>query len=339
VLEMPRVIKSGAAAALPPAFPQWAELSVRPARPPVTFGRPDRAQVSETTAWAPRDLEAIAPGPSLWSAPPDPGSWRQADQPVADDWMSDPGAHADAANPPAVSEALQRADALERRAAALLAEAEEVAAAKLAEAAQQVEAIVAEATAEAERLFAQAREAGLAEGRQQGYEAGYQEGMRQAQEDGALVIEQAWADADAITNEARAMAEETARRAESERSALLAQSERQILELALGVARLILRREVQTDPQAIVPAVRAALQKLKGETEPKLRVAPEWVPFLTAHLPSITSGLPGAPALKVEGDPGLAPGDWTVTGRGGWVDGRLEAQVRQVEERLRREGL
>jgi flagellar biosynthesis/type III secretory pathway protein FliH len=153
-----------------------------------------------------------------------------------------------------------------------------------------------------------------------------------------MVIEQAWQDADAITAEARAAAESAATQAKADRHQLLAATETQVIELALAVARVVLRREVTQDPRAILPAVRAALQKLKGEPEPVLRVAPAWVPFLTAQMGAVVGGLQGAPRLTVEGDPALAPGDWTVTGSGGWVDGRLEAQVRVAEERIRREG-
>lgn len=239
---------------------------------------------------------------------------------------------------PLIQETLLRAEALERRAAALLAEAEEAAAARLAEAVDRVEGLIAEATREAERLLAAARAEGFEQGKREGYEVGMAEGMAQVQEDGAMVIEQAWTDADAITAEARAAAESLTAKAQAERQQLLAQTENQIIELALAVARVILQREVTQDPRAILPAVRAALQKLKGEAEPVLRVAPAWVPFLTAQMGAIVGGLQGAPRLTVQGDPALAPGDWTVGGSSGWVDGRLEAQVRVAEERIRREG-
>lgn len=239
---------------------------------------------------------------------------------------------------PAVAAALRRAEAMERRAAALLAEAEEAAAVRLSDAADQVEALTLEATQQAEQLLAAARAEGLEQGRREGIEIGIAEGKAQSDEDAALMIEQAWQDADAITAEARATAAALGAQAQAEREQLLAQTESQIIELALGVARLILQREVRQEPSAILPALRAALQKLKGETAPLLRVAPEWVPFLTAQIGAVVSGLPGAPQLSVQGDPALAPGDWTLTGASGWVDGRLEAQVRLAEERIRREG-
>jgi flagellar assembly protein FliH len=288
--DSPRVIKGGAAAALPPAFPSLDGL-----------GRP---LAFDSVARLGED-EPLTPEPAAQ---------------------------------PLVVEALRRAEALERRAAALLAQAEEAAAARLAEAAERVEALILEATSEAERLHEAARLEGLELGKREGHAVGFAEGMAQAQEDAAAVIEQAWQDADAITAEARATAEATVAQAQAERAKLLAQSEAQVIELALAVARVILHREVSQDPRAILPSVRAALQKLKGEPEPVLRVAPAWVPFLTAQMGAVVGGLPGAPRLTVQGDPALAPGDWTVTGAGGWVDGRLEAQIRVAEERIRREG-
>lgn len=291
--DSPRVIKGGAAAALPPAFPSLEGLAGRPV--PL-----------EESAWL---LD-------------------QTEQPLP----------AEPAEPPHVTEAIRRAEATERRAAALLTEADEAAAARLADAADRVEALIAEAAREAERLREAAQTEGYAEGKKAGYEVGLAEGMAQAQEDAAMVIEQAWQDADAITAEARAAAESSTAKAQAERQQLLAQSESQVIELALAVARVILQREVTQDPRAILPAVRAALQKLKGEAEPVLRVAPAWVPFLNAQVGAIVGGLQGAPRLSVQGDPALAPGDWTVSGAGGWVDGRLEAQVRVAEERIRREG-
>lgn len=294
--DSPRVIKGGAAAALPPAFQSLESLTGRPHSAPLTADLPD---------WPAEESDLLPP---------------ELDE------------------PPQVLETLRRAEALERRAAALLAEAEAAVAARLAEAADRVEALIAEATQEADRLLAAARAEGFEEGKRAGHEVGMAEGMAQVQEDSAMVIEQAWHDADAITAEARAAAESLVTKSQAERQQLLAQSEHQVIELALAVARVILQREVTQDPRAILPAVRAALQKLKGEAEPVLRVAPAWVPFLTAQLGAIVGGLQGAPRLSVQGDPALAPGDWTVTGAGGWVDGRLEAQVRVAEERIRREG-
>ncbi|HLO01847.1 MAG TPA: FliH/SctL family protein [Symbiobacteriaceae bacterium] len=283
---------------------------------------PPAFQSLESLTGRPHSLPSLSPADDL----PD---WPAAE---AEQLSPEPAEH------PLVSEALRRAEALERRAAALLAEAEAAAASRLAEAADRVEALVAQATLEADRLLEAARAEGFEQGKQAGHEVGAAEGMAQIQEDGAMVIEQAWQDADAITAEARAAAESLALKSKADRQQLLSQSENQVIELALAVARVILQREVTQDPRAILPAVRAALQKLKGEAEPVLRVAPAWVPFLTAQMGAIVGGLQGAPRLTVQGDPALAPGDWTVNGAGGWVDGRLEAQVRVAEDRIRREG-
>jgi flagellar biosynthesis/type III secretory pathway protein FliH len=309
--DSPRVIKGGAAAALPPAFPSLE-------------GLPGRSNAS--APWLPHQLNQAAETKNLpdWPLDREDGAEQVAFAPEGD---------------PLVQGPLLRAEALERRAAAILADAEAAAADKMAEAADRVEGLIAEATVEVERLFEAARTEGFAQGKQEGHEVGLAEGLAQAHEDGAMVIEQAWADADAITAEARSAAAASQAQSQTERQQLLANSENQLIELALAVARVVLHREVSQDPKPILSAVRAALQKLKGEAEPVLRVAPAWVPFLTAQMGAIVGGLPGAPRLSVQGDPALAPGDWTVTGSSGWVDGRLEAQVRVAEDRIRREGL
>lgn len=150
-------------------------------------------------------------------------------------------------------------------------------------------------------------------GRQKGIELGRKaerESMVQAQEQQAAQI------AASLTQFAE------------ERQRYFSAVEQQVVELALGIAARILRREVQMDPLLLTGAVRVALGQLSASTQARLRVPAQDLPLWTetlAHLPNL--------ALRPElvADAQMSTGECALETELGSVDLGLRAQLTEIE--------
>lgn len=230
-------------------------------------------------------------------------------------------------------EAEARARALERRAVAVLEEAEAAAAARLGEAEAHVAAMLARATEAAELIHATAREEGFSAGQAEGYSQGLEAG--QAEADRLLAI--ARAEAEALVEEARHDAEASQEAALTDRRQWLENTREQVLDLAVAMARQVLKTELALRPEAMLPMLEAALARLKGEVEPEARVSPAVLALLEAERGRLLAAAPGARRLNLEPDPSLAPGDFLLQGSQGFVDGRIDRQVDVLDDKIRDE--
>jgi flagellar assembly protein FliH len=107
---------------------------------------------------------------------------------------------------------------------------------------------------------------------------------------------------------------------------LRAQAETDVVQLALAIARRILRRELQVDPEAILGLAKAALERVSLREVTEIRVAPAHVEPLTLHL-----GRLGAPeAIQVLADPALEPGALLLATRSGLADASAHTQLEEI---------
>lgn len=233
----------------------------------------------------------------------------------------------------AAREAEARAHASERRAAALLAEAEQTAMERLGEVEGQIEEMLSRALTAVDQIEADARERGLKVGTEEGIKLGAEAGRKEGEE----TVWRARAEAESLLKDARRAAETTRTDAMRQRAELLESSRTQVVDLALAIAHQILKAEVTLRPDALVPMVEAALAKMKGEEEPLVRVSPAALSVLEEQRGRLLAALPGAHRLAIEADAALRHGDFVVQGTQGVVDGRLGEQVKLVDKALREE--
>lgn len=94
-----------------------------------------------------------------------------------------------------------------------------------------------------------------------------------------------------------------------------------LLQLAIDIARQVVRQELRCNPQALQPVVSEALDMLGAETKPALvRLNPEDFQHLEAHL---RAALPN-PKVEWLADPSVAAGGCLVESQGAQIDGSLE---------------
>lgn len=94
-----------------------------------------------------------------------------------------------------------------------------------------------------------------------------------------------------------------------------------VLQLACDIARQVVRQELRSNPHALLPVVREALDMLSAESKPTtVRINPQdWEQLQTA----LKAEFP-QPKIEWSVDASVAPGDCKVESAGAQVDGSLE---------------
>ena len=107
--------------------------------------------------------------------------------------------------------------------------------------------------------------------------------------------------------------------------------EGEVVELALAIARKILHREAQIDPNTLAGIVRVTLEKLDTGTKVNLHVhpadAPDWRHYFACQTEEV-------PAPEVHEDPAIAPGECRIETSLGSTEVGLELQLKEIETGL-----
>ncbi len=111
---------------------------------------------------------------------------------------------------------------------------------------------------------------------------------------------------------------------------LRAEAERELVAVALAIARRILRRELHVDPDAVLGLAKAALEKASLREVAEIRLHPSHAAPIRSHLARI-----GAPeAIRVHEDASLEPGAVIVETARGAIDASLETQLDEIARGL-----
>jgi flagellar assembly protein FliH len=116
-----------------------------------------------------------------------------------------------------------------------------------------------------------------------------------------------------------------------ERTKYYRRVEIEVVQLALAIARKILHREAQIDPNLLAGIVRVTLEKLDGATTVNLYVNPregtDWRHYFARQME-------GAPAPEIHEDGTLAPGECRLETSLGTAEIGLELQLKEIETGL-----
>jgi flagellar assembly protein FliH len=113
------------------------------------------------------------------------------------------------------------------------------------------------------------------------------------------------------------------------RSRLREQAELDLVRLAIAIARRIVGREVNTDPEAIAGVVKASLEKLRVQEIVRVRLNPEHKAAVSEYLARA-----GASNIEVLGDRACEPGAVIFETTRGNLDASVETQLREIERGL-----
>jgi flagellar assembly protein FliH len=118
------------------------------------------------------------------------------------------------------------------------------------------------------------------------------------------------------------------------RTRLRERYERELLELALGVARKVVQQELAERPQIWLGMIRAAVRRAVDRERIVVRVPAHLHAFLRDSLPELRAALEDVKELQLVEDPGLPAGGCIIESRFGDIDVGVETQLARTERAL-----
>ena len=112
--------------------------------------------------------------------------------------------------------------------------------------------------------------------------------------------------------------------------------QRELLELALGVARKVVQQELAERPEIWLGMIRAAVKRAVDRERIALRVPPPLMAFLRGSLAALRASLQDVKDLELVEDPSLPAGGCVIESRFGEVDIGVETQLERSERALGR---
>lgn len=222
------------------------------------------------------------------------------------------------------SQITEEVDNREEEAADLIAQAKIAAEQCLQEAQQQAELIKQQAKAEGHQ---QGYEEGSKAGHDAGYQAGYQEGILQGQQLGRNEMEQEIAEAVAKTQQIVTAGEEEAKK-------MILDAERQIVDIALAVARKIIAYEISENPLVVLPLVKAALEKVSDQEEVVIRVSVDDFDAVLMAKKDLQTMVGSESALKIMVDHTISSGSCIIDTSYGEVNATVDTQFETIKKAL-----
>jgi flagellar assembly protein FliH len=195
---------------------------------------------------------------------------------------------------------------------------------------KKAEQIIAKAEKQAEECLAKAKEESIGlrqsahdEGYKLGYDEGFSQGKTKAENDNKQIM------CNAVQK-----AQDTVTIAQNTAQEMVLSAERQIVDIAMNVARKILAREIEENPMVILPIVNEALEKVKNQEKITIRVnADDYSIVLQAKNDfQILIGREGVLNLIV--DQTIESGSCMIDTPYGTVDARLDTKFEMIEKAL-----
>lgn len=160
----------------------------------------------------------------------------------------------------------------------------------------------------------QAHEAGFARGRQEGREA--------AQQQAAPLV---------------TALETTLSELDGLRERMRRHLEQEVVELALHVARKVVRHELSVSKETILCVVQEAMGRLEDPGRIAIRLNPEDLEHIRGAGERLAAVVDDLDSIHFEEDPGIACGGCYIQTDYGEIDARIQEQLRVVEEAFRTE--
>ncbi|MFN3690540.1 MAG: FliH/SctL family protein, partial [Fimbriimonadales bacterium] len=188
----------------------------------------------------------------------------------------------------------------------------------------EAEALRLKAIQDAERIREQAQR----EGYQRGYEQGYADGEQHARQLAETELQRTVASL-------RTQVEQIIQSLQAQYEAYLQNAEAQMLELALEVARKIVREELKLHPEHALAIVRDALRRVQGLVRLRIRVHPLDLELLRQNRAALMSVVDGVDGIEIVEDRRVDPGGCVIETEQGVYDARIKTQLSELERVIR----
>jgi flagellar assembly protein FliH len=126
---------------------------------------------------------------------------------------------------------------------------------------------------------------------------------------------------------------------QNQRGEIFRQAEREIVELALAIARRIISVHAESTPEIVIDSARKAVKLLLDKTNLVVKVAPEQEMFIKENLDRLYEMDDRIQKIDVETDRRVGPGGCMLDTESGNVDARIETELQNIEDALRNTNL
>ena len=160
-----------------------------------------------------------------------------------------------------------------------------------------------------------------AEIEKEAYERGFNEGQKAGKEVGEKMVE-------ALLKQYAQTLEELG----GLRKEVLSASEREVVRLALEIARKVVKREVTIDEDVILALVKVAMNRLGEESVMTVRLNPRDIQSILRSRNAADRANVLNEAIKLVEDPLISRGGCLIETESGIIDARVEEQFREIEK-------
>ena len=109
-----------------------------------------------------------------------------------------------------------------------------------------------------------------------------------------------------------------------------------ILEISVDIAKKIIKREIETDPQMIIDTIIDVLKSVsKNEPKITIRVRPQAVQFVKDVIPNLTYQYGIDAKISVIADPSIGDGGCVLETNNGIVDASVDTQLEIIKNALK----
>ena len=108
-----------------------------------------------------------------------------------------------------------------------------------------------------------------------------------------------------------------------------------ILEISVDIAKTIIKKELETDPQALVNTIIDVLRTVsKNESKITIKVHPQSVQFIKDTIPNITYQYGIESKINIISDPSIEEGGCVLQTNNGIVDASIDTQIEIIKKAL-----
>lgn len=193
----------------------------------------------------------------------------------------------------------------------------------ITEAKETAEQIKIEAQVEATKLAEAAKE----EGHRQGYSIGYDEGYKKGLAEG---MEQGNSQYETLIEEANKIKQKYL----EDREKLYKVSEKNMLMLAIDIAKQIIGDALEKDDKAYMELAYKALKMVHGQKKILLKVNSKDLPYILKNKDELLSRLKGIDDIQIVEDEYLDRGSCIIDTGNGVIDASVKSQIEKIESAL-----
>ena len=111
-------------------------------------------------------------------------------------------------------------------------------------------------------------------------------------------------------------------------------AERDVVQLALLIAKRVLHRQLSVDEEALTAIARVAFERLTRSESYRVTVNPQFAAAVTAALSGSHRSSPGMSRVHIDPDPECAPGTLIIHSAEGTIDASIDTQLQEISRGL-----